>query len=265
MSGKTVFITGASKGIGAATAISFARAGASNIILAARTSLEQVQKDINAAAKEANHPQPKVLALKVDVTSQESVEAAAKRVAESHDSIDILINNAGYLETWANVDKSDPSEYWDKTWNINLKGVYLVCRSFIPLVLKSSSKYVLNLSSMGGHVVMAGASAYQTTKLAVTRFTEFLMAEYGEKGLIAFSAHPGGVSTELARGMPEWMHEELMDTPQLAGDFFVKAVAERREWLAGRYVAVNWDWKELEAKKDDIVRKDLLKVKLVLE
>jgi NAD(P)-dependent dehydrogenase (short-subunit alcohol dehydrogenase family) len=265
LSGKTIFITGASKGIGAATAISFARAGASNIIIAARTSLAQIERDINTAAKEANRQQPRVLALKVDVISQESVEAAAKRISEAFDSIDVLINNAGYLETWANVDESDPSEWWDKTWNINLKGVYLVCRSFIPLVLKSSTKSVLNVSSIGAHMAMAGASAYQTTKLAVSRFTEFLMTEYGEKGLIALSAHPGGVNTELARGMPEWIHKALQDSPQLAGDFFVKAAGKRREWLAGRYVSVNWDWSELEAKKEDIVQKDLLKVRLVLE
>jgi NAD(P)-dependent dehydrogenase (short-subunit alcohol dehydrogenase family) len=263
LSGKTVLITGASKGIGAATALSFARAGASGIIIGARSSLSDLERDIAAAAKQANRPVPKILALHLDVSSQESVEAAASAAQKEFSSIDILINNAGYLETWRPVHDSAPGEWW-KTWSVNIFGTYLACRSFLPLLLKSDLKTVVNISSVGAHRAAPGASAYQTSKLAVIRFTEFLMAEYGEEGLIAMSAHPGGVSTELARNMPQDMHQFLKDTPQLAGDFFVKLTSERRGWLAGRYVSVNWDFEELEGKREEIVDKDLLKVRLAL-
>jgi NAD(P)-dependent dehydrogenase (short-subunit alcohol dehydrogenase family) len=103
---------------------------------------------------------------------------------------------------------------------------------------------------------------YQTAKLAVVRLSEFLNAEYGEQGLLSFSIHPGGVLTELASNMPKAFHEKLNDTPQLAGDSLVWLTAERREWLAGRYISVTWDAEELLAKKEDILKNDLLKVRL---
>ena len=94
------------------------------------------------------------------------------------------------------------------------------------------------------------------------RFGEFINAEYGEQGVLAFGIHPGGVATELALGMPKEMHTMLNDKPELAGDASVWLTAERREWLAGRYVSVNWDAKELLQKQETIVKDDLLKVRL---
>lgn len=263
LNGKTILITGASKGIGAATSVSFARAGASTIIIGARSPLDKLKQDMLAAAKECNRSEPNVLCLELDVSSRESVEAAAKRVAEITSKIDILINNAGYLETFRPIADSDPEEWW-KTWEVNIRGIHLVCRSFLSMLLKSELKTILNVTSLGAHLTMHGASAYQSGKLALLRMTEFLMTEYGEQGLIAFCAHPGSVSTELARNMPEKMHAVLNDSPQLAGDFFMKSTSQRKQWLAGRYVSVNWDWDELEAESSNIVAKDLLKVRLAL-
>jgi NAD(P)-dependent dehydrogenase (short-subunit alcohol dehydrogenase family) len=204
-----------------------------------------------------------VLVLELDVSSQDSVEAAAAKVQSEVSALDILINNAGYLERRFAIHETNPQDWW-KTWNVNVFGVYLVCRSFLPLILASKLKTIVNVSSVGAHRVAAGGSSYQTSKLAVIRLTEFIIEEYGEQGLLAISVHPGGVNTELARNMPEQMHAVLVDTPQLAGDFFVKLTSERRDWLAGRYVSVNWDWNQLEAKKQEIVEKDLLKVRLAL-
>ncbi|KIW07309.1 uncharacterized protein PV09_02159 [Verruconis gallopava] len=263
LSGKTVLITGASKGIGSATAISFARAGASGLILGARSSLLEVRDNVIEQAKIAGHSPPKVLALEIDVSSQKSVEDAASRVRSEFRSVDVLINNAGYLEQWSPITETDPAEWW-KTWNVNILGVYLMNRYFLPLVLQSELKTIVNITSIGAHLTMHGASAYQTSKLAVLRLTEFLMEEYGSQGLIAIGAHPGGVSTELALNMPKYMHSLLNDRPELAGDFLVKLVSERREWLAGRYLSVNWDWNELMAKKEVIMDEDLLKVRLAL-
>lgn len=96
----------------------------------------------------------------------------------------------------------------------------------------------------------------------VLRLGEFLNAEYGEQGLLAFGIHPGGVPTELALKMPEALHNQLVDTPELAGDAMVWLTAERRDWLAGRYVSANWDAEELLQKREAIEKGDLLKVRL---
>lgn len=105
---------------------------------------------------------------------------------------------------------------------------------------------------------------YQTTKLAVLRFGEFIDVEYRDQGVLCYGFHPGGVATELALNMPKEVHSALVDTPELAADMMVWLTAERREWLAGRYVAVNWDVDELLEKKEMIAKDDLLKVRLAV-
>jgi NAD(P)-dependent dehydrogenase (short-subunit alcohol dehydrogenase family) len=261
MTGKTILITGASKGIGRAAASSYAKAGASNIIIGARSPLDDTKREVLSAAKEAGRPVPEVLTLELDVSDQASVEAAARRVEQQHKSLDVLVNNAGYLEPWDSVAESDPARWW-MSWQVNVLGTYLMCRSFLPLLLASELKTVLNVVSSGAHRLSPGASAYQTAKLAVCRFSEFLMVENGEKGLIAISVHPGGVPTELAKGMPEYMMHVLRDTAELGADTFVALTEQRRQWLGGRYLRVNWDLAELDKKRDYIVREDLLKVRL---
>ncbi|KAI0075108.1 NAD-P-binding protein [Panus rudis PR-1116 ss-1] len=266
LAGKVVFVTGASKGIGKETALSYARAGASGIAIGARSSLTSLETEVKEAAKAAGRPIPKVVSVQLDVTDIKSVEAAIQTIQRELGGLDILINNAGHLETWRPIHESDPDEWW-KTWEVNIKGVYLVTRAAIPLLLDTPNglKTILNVSSAGAHRVRPGASAYQTSKLALVRFTEFIVAEYGEKGILAFSIHPGGVPTELALNMPEDMHAILVDTVHLGPDTIVWLTRERREWLSGRYIGVNSDMEELEKLKDEIVQKDLLKVRLVLQ
>ncbi|KAI7771117.1 hypothetical protein LZL87_013444 [Fusarium oxysporum] len=264
LTGKSVFITGASKGIGKATAIRFAVAGCSKIILAARSDMAEVEEAVIDAAKKANRPQPLVHTVKLDIASDESVKAAAETAKEIlNGSLDILINNAGCLEEWKPIAESDLSEWW-WTWEVTMKGTYLSARYFIPLLLKSSTKTIINISSIGAQIIVPGASAYQTSKFAVCRFTEFIDKEYYEQGLIAISIHPGGIKTELALNMPSAMHSHLNDTVELAADTMVWLSRERRDWLSGRFITVNWDMEELENKKQEILEGNLLKFRMTI-
>lgn len=263
-SGKTVLITGASKGIGRAAASSFAKAGVSNLIIGARSPLEEVEKEVISAANAAGRSVPKVLTLNLDVSSQASVEEAARKATERFSCLDVLVNNAGFLEPWDPIPESDPNVWW-KSFEVNVLGTYLMCRSFLPLILKSETKTIINIASYGAHFTSHGASAYQTSKLAICRFTEFLMAENEEAGLIAFCAHPGGVMTELSRGMPERMMAVLVDTAELGADSFVAWTERRREWFAGRFLSVNWDLGDLEKRREDIVKGDLLRVRMAVK
>ena len=115
--GKHVFVTGASKGIGRATALAYAKAGAAAIGLAARSDLSSLENEISNAAEKAGKKAPKVLSCVMDVVDREAIEGAAKEVERSFGTLDILVNNAGYLETWVPIADSDPDEWW-KTWTV---------------------------------------------------------------------------------------------------------------------------------------------------
>jgi NAD(P)-dependent dehydrogenase (short-subunit alcohol dehydrogenase family) len=95
---RVILITGASKGLGKDNAISFARAGASKIAIAARSGLEDVEKQMKEASLKAGRKEPKILSLKLDVTDKQSVSDAVAKIEQEFESLDIVINNAGYLE-----------------------------------------------------------------------------------------------------------------------------------------------------------------------
>ncbi|KAI1369400.1 NAD(P)-binding protein [Xylaria arbuscula] len=264
LSGKSVFITGASRGIGKGIALSFARAGCSRIAIAARKGIEDVKAEILTAAKKAGRPEPYVLGIVLDVTSETGVQAAASTVAEAFGGVlDVLISNAGHVDARVPLPESDPAEWW-RTWDVNLRATYLCTRAFLPLLLKSSIRTILITSSAGAHMLIEHMVSYQTSKTALCRFAEFIAKEYEAEELVVLPTHPGDVLTDMAGIMGEELAVIFKETPELTGDSFVWLAKERRTWLSGRFVSVTWDMQELEQKREEIVAKDLLKFRLTL-
>ena len=159
LKGIAVFITGASKGCGRAAALSFAKAGVSYLGLGARSTMSDLEKEIQKVAEAAGKKAPKVLALTLDVSNEESAQSAAKEVERTFGRLDILCNNAGYLEPFIPIAESKMEEWW-KVYEINVKGIWLVTRAFLPLMLKDGKKTILNTSSIGAHGLRPGASGY---------------------------------------------------------------------------------------------------------
>ncbi|KIX08898.1 uncharacterized protein Z518_03555 [Rhinocladiella mackenziei CBS 650.93] len=266
MVGKHVFLTGASRGLGKGMAIAYAKAGASIIGISARSELDSVKKEIEDAAVSVGRQVPKVVTVEMDVMEPDSVQLAVEKITPMFEGrLDILINNAGYMETWTPIQDANVDDWWT-SWNVNIKGQFLVWKAMLPLILEddSSLKTMVNLSSIGAQMSTPGASAYQTAKFALLRLTEFLNVEYGERGLIAYCMHPGAVPTELAWKMPDFVKVNLIDTPELMSDTVVFLTQKRREWLRGRYLSSNWDMQELLAMQDEIVEKDMLKMRMVV-
>jgi NAD(P)-dependent dehydrogenase (short-subunit alcohol dehydrogenase family) len=263
LTGKTIVITGASKGIGRATAIRLVRAGCSRIAIAARSSLDEVIEELKSEVQRFNLSLPEILPLKVDITSDEAVETAAKAVEKAFGCIDILINNAGYLPEFLRIGEADPSEWW-KGFEVNVKGTFLCAHYFLPLLLKSETKIMVNLTSIGAHTLTLGGSSYMVSRFANCRVTEFLARDYEDEGLVAISLHPGGVTTDMKSNFPEQLHFTLQDNVNLPADTIVWLVKERREWLNGRYVSGPWDMEEIEARKEEIVRRDLFKFRMTV-
>lgn len=263
---KSVLISGASKGIGRLIALSFARSGASKIAIGARSPLDSLIPELKAAAREAERAEPLILPVEFDVTDRKSVEAAANAVEAEFGGLDVLINNAGLLNA-GTITETDPDAWW-KVWETNVRGVFLTARSFLPLMLKAGGdKTIITVSSAGAHVVMPGLSAYQTSKLAELRLSEFTNVEYGEQGALAYCVHPGNVpGTDILGGgeVPEHLKHIFVETPQLCADTLTFLTKEKREWLAGRYVNVTWNMQELMEKEKEIAGTERLKVRMVL-
>ena len=262
-SGKVVFIAGASRGIGQATAIAFAEAGAKAVYLTARS--EDALQETQALVSKAN-PQTQCAYAICDVTSAEQVEAAVADCVAKFGSIDAVDANAGYLGPWVKIGESDPEGWW-WNWEVNVRGAYHVIRFTLPHLIESakrfaaedrSSGHLILLSSIGAQFLMTGASDYQTAKHAINRLCEFVQSDHGEDGIKCFAIHPGGVSTELGRNMPEAMHEYLVDEPELAAGFAVWLCSGRADWAKGRYLSATWDVGELAALREDILQHDLL-------
>ena len=128
---------------------------------------------------------------------------------------------------------------------------------------------MITMSSVGALLVNPTLSDYQTTKLAVLRFTEFVAVEHADKGIIAFSVHPGNTLTDMlagGKGLDENLKKVFTETPELCADSLVYLSNEKRDWLSGRYINCTWDLPELTSSplKDRIVDGDMLKMRLVV-
>lgn len=160
-----------------------------------------------------------------------------------------------------------PTEWWAH-FQTNVFGTFLTAHNFLPLLLAApatSPKLFLAASSVGAHMTAPGASAYQTTKLAICRFVEFVAREYAAQGIVAVASHPGSVVTATSRAMGEQYQSYLTDTPELGGGWAVWVAKEKRAWLGGRYVSVQWDVDEFEGKRKEIEAGDLLKVRMAVD
>lgn len=259
--GRAVLVTGGAAGIGRATVLSFARAGASHIAALDKADFGALEHDIEEAAKVCGKAKPTILCLVVDVLDRAALAEAATKVEKSFGKLDFLLNNAGKIEPYVPLLDSDPDSWW-KTWEVNIGGVANVTRAFLPLLLRSTSglQTIINTSSLAALTLQPGGSAYQGTKLALVRWTEYLNLDYGAKGILAYCIAPGAIMTQLGSGTPKELHHLLQDTVELPADSVVWLTQVRREWLAGRWVSCNWDMPEFVGREKEVVEANKLKV-----
>ncbi|KAL8705874.1 MAG: hypothetical protein Q9201_001022 [Fulgogasparrea decipioides] len=268
LSGKCVFLSGASRGVGRAAALSFVKAGVAAIAIAARSdlsSLEQEMHEAAAAAAAGGNKAPHVKPIVLDILDPHSIQRAAEETSSAFGRLDVLINNAGAMERFQPTLDSDPDQWW-YTWTVNVRGTYLLTRALLPLLLQGGQddKQIIMLTSIGAFLPAPGGSGYQMSKLALLRYAEYLNLEYGARGIVAYALHPGAIPTELGLTMPKFLHAKLIDKPELAADTIVFLVAEKREWLKGRYISCTWDMPEFLRKREEIISGDKLKLKLAL-
>ncbi|MBA9035121.1 SDR family oxidoreductase [Rhizobium leguminosarum] len=204
INGKIALVTGASSGIGAATALKLAEAGAKVGIAARRTDkLEGLQKEIASGGGEA-------LVIEMDVVDPASVEAGVKKLAGAYGSIDILVNNAGLMPL-SDVDQFKVDE-WHRMVDVNVKGLLNTTAAVLSQMINQHSGHIFNMSSIAGRKVFKGLSVYCATKHAVAAFSDGLRMEVGQKHNIRVTCiQPGAVATELYDHITEPGYIKQMD------------------------------------------------------
>lgn len=190
LTGKVALITGASSGIGAATAKQLAEAGVS-VALAARRKdkLDDLVKEIAASGGTA-------MAIAADVTDASVCEDAVKQVVENWGKLDILINNAGVMLIGPVAEL--PVENWERMIKLNQLGLLYMTRSALA-ELKKTNGHIVNISSVAGRTTGQGSAVYNMTKWGVNAFTEALRKELVDEksGIRTTLIEPGAVATEL--------------------------------------------------------------------
>lgn len=181
-------VTGASSGFGELACLRFARAGA-QVVLAARRleRLEALAERIASAGGSA-------LAVRCDVTELEELAALRDRVAERFGRCDVLVNNAG-IRGGGRFEAVDV-EHLDRVIDVNLRGVVLGTKLFVPMMVERGRGHVVNVASLAGRFATPGAAVYGATKHAVVAFSEALFHEFGRKGVLVTSVNPGFSPTE---------------------------------------------------------------------
>jgi NADP-dependent 3-hydroxy acid dehydrogenase YdfG len=220
---KIILITGASSGIGAATARLLAAAGHHVMLGARRTDrLETLVADIRAAGGSAEYRA-------LDVTDADDVQSFALAAHAKHGRVDVLINNAGVMPL-SRLDALKLNE-WDRMIDVNVRGVLYGIAAVLPLMQKAKSGQIVNLSSIGGHAVSPTAAVYCATKFAVRAISEGLRQEVGGDIRVTVIS-PGVTESELADSISdEGGREEMREFRKVAigADAIARAIAYAME------------------------------------
>ncbi|TCA47822.1 SDR family oxidoreductase [Rhizobium leguminosarum bv. viciae] len=192
---KVVVITGASSGLGEATARHLAERGATVVIGARR--LDRIE----ALAAELNAQGYKVVAVQTDVTDRDQVKNLVDITVKQFGRIDVMLNNAGLMPL-APLERLKVDE-WDRMIDVNIKGVLYGIAAALPHMKAQKSGHIINVSSVYGHVVDPGATVYCATKHAVRALSEGLRKEVKPYNIRTTIISPGAVSTELLEHISE--------------------------------------------------------------
>jgi 3-oxoacyl-[acyl-carrier protein] reductase len=225
-SARVALVTGAARGIGAATAVALARRGIATVL----------------AVRDAAAAQPVVAAVTrlgvacrietCDVADHAAVTAAVQRLLADWKRLDIVVNNAGQIDPIGHLGDTDPAQ-WARAIGVNLVGAYNVVHACLPALQASPSASILNVSSGAAHAPREGWSAYCSSKAGLFMLTRSICEEYGPRGIAAYSLQPGVVDTGMQVRIRQSGMNEISRIPRenLAPPEFAATVIA---WLCDR-------------------------------
>lgn len=207
LKGKTALITGASSGIGAATAKAFAALGCS-VTLTGRNkeSLQQTE----AKCQELGLTSSQILVQTADLTNPEEVKLIVAKTIEHFGQLNILVNCAGIIGT--GTVENTPIDLYDKIMNVNVRSLFLLSQAAIPYLIKTKGN-IVNVSSVNGLRSFPGVAAYNMSKSAVDQLTRTTALELAAEGVRVNSVNPGVIVTELQKrgGLSDEQYKQFLE------------------------------------------------------
>lgn len=240
LDGKIALVTGASKGIGAATALKLAEMGAKIVVNynTSEQSAEEVAGKIGAMGGEA-------MTAQADVSQREQVTAMVEKVSETWGDVDILVNNAGVIEDSLLMRMSD--EAWDKVISTNLNGTFYCSRAVLRTMVRNRWGRIINIGSVVGIRGNAGQANYAASKAGIIGFTKSLAKEVATRNITVNTVTPGYINTDTVDVLPQQLKDRILTwIPQ--GHFgevddvahLVAFIAgEKTKYLTGQVISVD--------------------------
>ena len=194
--GKIVLVTGAASGMGRATAELFSDEGA--LVIVTDLKKELIDNVVTKIKNNGNQAEGFVL----DVSKKSNIQDLVKIITDKFGVIDILINNAG-IALPTEIDNNEFETFWDRTHNVLLKGQAILIKECLPLIEKSNSPRIVNISSTEGLGASPMHSPYTSAKHGVIGLTRSLAVEFGKKGITVNCICPGPINTSMTKKIPE--------------------------------------------------------------
>jgi NAD(P)-dependent dehydrogenase (short-subunit alcohol dehydrogenase family) len=242
LEGKIALITGGGTGIGRATALAFAREGAKVALMGRRLEpLVMTAREIGSSA----------LVVTGDVSSGQDIVDSVRATIARFGGLNVLVNNGAVLH--AGTAESQTEQEWDETFNVNVKGLWLLSRAVIPHMRKAGGGSIINLSSVLGLVSARNRAAYSASKGAVTLLTKSMALDYASENIRVNCICPGIVDTDLVAGFvtnspdPEQARKERVaihpmgrfGTPEDIAACALFLASDESKWMTGAAIPVD--------------------------
>jgi NAD(P)-dependent dehydrogenase (short-subunit alcohol dehydrogenase family) len=242
---KVAIVTGSTKGIGRAIAIGYAKEGAA-VVICGRS--EDLAKGLADELTKQGH---KAVAMKMDVTSVDSINKVVDDVVRQFGRIDILVNNAGISPIWKRAEDTG-KDAWDQIIATNLTGTFLCSQAVGKVMIKQKSGKIINMTSVGGEVALPRLVAYCASKAGIISLTQVLAAEWAQHNILVNAIGPSYVETEFTAGLRgnERIYDELKSKnllkrfaqPEEVVGVAVFLASDESNYITGQTMFVDGGW-----------------------
>jgi len=191
---KTAIVTGAASGMGKAISQLFAKEGANVIVADLRQN--EIDDVVNSITKNGG----KAIGVVCNVANESEIKNMIDTAVTQFKTVDVLVNNAGVMDDFVPVDLVT-NDLWNRVMSINVNGPFYACRLAVPIMLKQGGGAIINIASVGGLYGSRAGAVYSTSKHAVVGLTKNIGFMYAQKGIRCNAIAPGGVNTNIGKGM----------------------------------------------------------------